>query len=101
MKTTIKVKVLGKSYTACFYNEDFGQVKYMKANEAIDVEDYSEDGWWAIHFANKIDRTDFTLVVKFKVNEDGERTAEPIAAEVLNEYGIIMQELEVESVIVK
>ena len=97
----IKAKVVGKSYTACFYNWGFGQIKELKENEALDIEDYTEDGWWAIHFANKLDREDFTMVIKFKVNEDGERTAEPIGAEVLNLDGVIMQDFKVESVIVK
>lgn len=92
---------MGRSYTACFYGMDYGQIKYLKANEAVDVEDYSDDGWWAIYFNNKVNRTDYTMEVKFKVDEYGNRTTQPLGANVLDEEGIIIDSFKVDSVTVK
>ena len=101
MTRTIKAKVLGRSYTACFYDTSYGHIKYLKANEAVEVEDNSEDGWWAIFFTNKADNTDYTMEIKFKVDEYGNRTAQPLGANVLDVEGIIMDSLKVDSVTVK
>ena len=100
MTTTIKAKVQGRTYTACFYDTSFSQLKELNANEAIDVEEFGDSMWWAVHFVSKVDSPDYTIVVKFKIDEDGERTVEPICAEVLNEGGIIIEEYEIESVTV-
>ena len=97
--TTIKAKVNGKTYTADFYNDDFGQVKYTKRCEVIDIEDYTEDGWWSILFESKTENTNWTMVVKFEVNEDGERTTNPIGAELLNEDGIIIDDYDVDVIV--
>ena len=94
----VRIKVDGKTYTACFYDMTFGELKWLKANQVVNDEDFSEDGWWALHFDYNNGQT---LVVRFEVDEDGERTTNPIDATILNEEGVIIDTKKVESVTIK
>ena len=100
---TIKAKVNGVRYTACFYNESYEQIKMVKANEAIDVEDFSDDGWWSIIFPYKsrAGLVDWSLVLIFKVDQDGTRTNMPLKVQVLNEQGVINSEYDTRYVTIK
>lgn len=92
MTNRIKVKVNNRQYTACFYDSSFGQIKELKTNEAVDIEEYEDH--WAIYFEYK-DNTDYTLEVKLELNEYGERTSNVIEAALLDEEGIIMDYLRI------
>lgn len=85
---TIKVKVNGKTYTACFWQhgeEKYDQLKHLKKNQAIDVYDSclpEETPYWYIVFPYE---NNCTLEVAFKLDENGSRTAEPHEAYVYDE----------------
>lgn len=87
---TIKVKVNGKTYTACFWQhgeEKFDQLKRLKMNDAIDDYDScipEEAPYWYIVFPHK-GKNGCTVEVAFKLDENGKRTAEPYKAYIYDE----------------
>ncbi len=88
---TIKVKVNGKTYTACFYghnNEAYDQIKPLKSNDAIDVIYY--DDFWSIVFESKTNGN--TIEVEFEYDNDGNMTDKPIKAVEMNDDGVIVGE---------
>lgn len=92
---TIKARICGETYTACFTDGSHETIKETKKNEALETEYAPEAGWWSVFFEDK-ENEKHAMCVHFRLGKYGERTDEPIEATLLNEDGVIIDAFPVE-----